>query len=328
MIHQGQSCTITSDVVVGGRTAFRQGENVVVQNVDPNPGAPEYRYVVYSNALGQYFQLREQDLTPMGAPAQPQVPYAPMPPVMPPVGPPGPGMAPPKKSRTGLIVGIVIGLVVLIAAVLVIVFVVIKPGSKDGGGDDATGAGPRETFEQFWDYVKAGKMDSAWELLADSAKQGLTYSDFKTTVPEDLPSITVVSAGQTGSSGWVRYKMTYMGQSMSTKAILVKQSGEWKIKDIGGTDTGDTTDTSDNTDSSSAGSKAAEKTCWANQRTVDGAIQSYNAMTEKYPSSLADMTMPSTQVLKKIPTCPSGGEYIYKTDTDPPFMSCTVHPAP
>ena len=79
-------------------------------------------------------------------------------------------------------------------------------------------------------------------------------------------------------------------------------------------------------------SNAQKRTCQANQRTVDGAIQSYQAgdVSSRYPDSLETMTEPGNQTLKKVPTCPSGKEYIWTTSpdgTDPPSISCTVHPA-
>ena len=78
--------------------------------------------------------------------------------------------------------------------------------------------------------------------------------------------------------------------------------------------------------------KAQVRTCQANQRTVDGAIQSYQAAdaNQSYPDSLARMTEAGVQTLKKVPTCPSGGKYIWTTSpdgTDPPYISCKVHPA-
>lgn len=47
-----------------------------------------------------------------------------------------------------------------------------------------------------------------------------------------------------------------------------------------------------------ARASAQRRTCQANQRTVDGAIQSYQADTDKYPTSLADMVAPATKCSK------------------------------
>lgn len=74
---------------------------------------------------------------------------------------------------------------------------------------------------------------------------------------------------------------------------------------------------------------AKERTCQANQRTIDGAIETYMAADpqERYPSSMQDMV--DAGVMKNIPTCPSGGKYIWKKSngSDPPTISCTVHPS-
>ncbi len=73
-----------------------------------------------------------------------------------------------------------------------------------------------------------------------------------------------------------------------------------------------------------ARASAQRRTCQANQRTVDGAIQSYQASFEEpvYPTSLAVMVGGTTAVLKKVPVCPSGTvSYIWVSAT-PPSISC------
>jgi type IV pilus assembly protein PilA len=69
---------------------------------------------------------------------------------------------------------------------------------------------------------------------------------------------------------------------------------------------------------------AQKRTCQANLRTVDGAIQSYQALfsNPQYPTDLDDMTEDGTKTLKEVPTCPSGtADYFYE-DGPPPFISC------
>jgi len=72
---------------------------------------------------------------------------------------------------------------------------------------------------------------------------------------------------------------------------------------------------------------AQTRTCQSNQRTVDGSVQSYQAAdsSQRYPRSLDDMTASTTQVLKRIPTCPAGGGYTFRTNVTPPILSCTSH---
>ena len=71
---------------------------------------------------------------------------------------------------------------------------------------------------------------------------------------------------------------------------------------------------------------AETRTCQANQRTVDGAVESYQAadVSQRYPSTWGQMTSGTNQVLKTQPKCPSGGAYTI-TGTTPPFLSCTLH---
>jgi hypothetical protein len=61
----GKRCRITHDVLIGGMLAFRAGESVIIDTVDPNPQRPENRFVVTSRILtGRRFQLRQEDLGP------------------------------------------------------------------------------------------------------------------------------------------------------------------------------------------------------------------------------------------------------------------------
>lgn len=52
-----------------------------------------------------------------------------------------------------------------------------------------------------------------------------------------------------------------------------------------------------------ARSSAQRRTCQANLRTMDGAIQTYNADQDDWPTSTGDL---SPEYVKEIPTCPSG----------------------
>lgn len=77
---------------------------------------------------------------------------------------------------------------------------------------------------------------------------------------------------------------------------------------------------------------AKKRTCQANQRTVDGAVQSYQANdpSQRYPESLEDMTRAGVKVLKSIPSCPVNGAYTWVSAPGntgkPPYISCTLHP--
>ena len=68
--------TISRDIPVPAGLAFRRGERVVVESITPNPYSPQHRYLVFSVALQQRFQLSDADLMPgtVGMPAAPQSP--------------------------------------------------------------------------------------------------------------------------------------------------------------------------------------------------------------------------------------------------------------
>jgi len=73
-----------------------------------------------------------------------------------------------------------------------------------------------------------------------------------------------------------------------------------------------------------ARASAQRRTCQANQRTVDGAIQSYQANTDdgSYPSDLADMVGGANSTLKKTPVCPSATNAYDWVGGTPPGISC------
>ncbi len=53
---------ISHDILVNGQVAFRRGEAVAIESVNPDPGRPEYKYVVTSITLNQKFRLSDQDI--------------------------------------------------------------------------------------------------------------------------------------------------------------------------------------------------------------------------------------------------------------------------
>jgi len=74
----------------------------------------------------------------------------------------------------------------------------------------------------------------------------------------------------------------------------------------------------------SARSNAQRRTCQLNLRTVDGAIQAYEAMFEDpvFPTGFDDMLRPETQTLRSIPTCPSSDKPYIWVEGSPPHISC------
>ena len=75
---------------------------------------------------------------------------------------------------------------------------------------------------------------------------------------------------------------------------------------------------------------AERRTCQANLRTVDGAIQSYesNSSNQDFPAGMSDLTNAATKTLKAEPTCPGGtGSKTYKwVPGTPPEISCPFVP--
>ena len=60
----GMTRTVSRDILVSGRPAFRKGEQVLVEKVEPHAQRPEYRYVVHSSLLDRRFLLSDADIAP------------------------------------------------------------------------------------------------------------------------------------------------------------------------------------------------------------------------------------------------------------------------
>ena len=74
----------------------------------------------------------------------------------------------------------------------------------------------------------------------------------------------------------------------------------------------------------SASASAKERTCEANLRTMDGAIQTYGADKQADPTSLADLV---PTYIKAVPTEPTGGTYSFNaavSGTSAAYASCSV----
>lgn len=95
-IQQGTTVTIASDIVANGVVTFARGEQVSIGQVSPNPQMPQYKYTVYSQKAGQWFQLRDEDIiapSPAGQPAGYTAPPSPP-------GTPGATTPPPMGVRS------------------------------------------------------------------------------------------------------------------------------------------------------------------------------------------------------------------------------------
>lgn len=308
-VRPGDYCLITRDVMVGDYAAFRKGETVRVDRVEPDPQMPDHKYVVYSTAMSRHFRISDNDLVVTKPRQSPQAPtYASAP------------YGPARKTSGGgsgwkIALGIAAGVVVIAVVVVVLVLVL-------GGGN---GSGPASALETYIRAVETGDTQTAYDMLTEDAREEMYIDspyDLTGGVAADIPGFKILDSGEQGNTGWVDYQLSSGYASVSTRAICVKEGNEWKIDSLYSSEI-----------QQSAGSNAAKRTCQANQRTVDGAVQSYQANDpdQRYPDSLEVMTMPDVKVLKSIPTCPVCGDYIWITAPgntgSPPYISCPVHPA-
>ena len=71
-----------------------------------------------------------------------------------------------------------------------------------------------------------------------------------------------------------------------------------------------------------ARTNAQKRTCQANLRTLDGAINTYYSDAEVYPNSIASMVATTYQVLKSTPDCPTTGSGYTFTAGSPPTVAC------
>ncbi len=73
----------------------------------------------------------------------------------------------------------------------------------------------------------------------------------------------------------------------------------------------------------SATANAKIKTCKANLRTMDGAIQTFiaSSATGAAPAALANLV---PTYMKAVPTCPDAGTYTYHADGTPPNVTCNI----
>ncbi len=65
---------------------------------------------------------------------------------------------------------------------------------------------------------------------------------------------------------------------------------------------------------------AQRRTCQANLRTLDGAVQTYNADQDGWPGSIADLV---PDYVKEAPQCPTDQQAYTFAAGDPPTITCT-----
>lgn len=72
----------------------------------------------------------------------------------------------------------------------------------------------------------------------------------------------------------------------------------------------------------SARSNAQRRTCQANLRTIDGAINTYNAQYDAYPPAGAVAGMMVPTLIKRTPSCPTTSSVYSLVAGTPPTVSC------
>jgi type IV pilus assembly protein PilA len=70
-----------------------------------------------------------------------------------------------------------------------------------------------------------------------------------------------------------------------------------------------------------AKANAQKRSCFANERTVDGAARSYEASEGSLPAAYT--TLSTNGYLKADPTCPAGGTYTWNATSGE--LSCSIH---
>jgi len=76
----------------------------------------------------------------------------------------------------------------------------------------------------------------------------------------------------------------------------------------------------------SSRANAQKRTCQANLRTIEGAVQTYYAENEEYPTSVEELV---PDFMKRNPTCPTSGKtYVLEPSSEPgepPTVSCPTN---
>jgi type IV pilus assembly protein PilA len=60
-----------------------------------------------------------------------------------------------------------------------------------------------------------------------------------------------------------------------------------------------------------AKANAERKSCWGNQRTLEGLIQAYNAEEGNFPAAVASLTAGAQPYLQTAPNCPDDDSFYY-----------------
>ena len=181
-------------IVEGDQIAFEAGEQVAIEDVQPNPQNPAFKYVVFSNKLQKRFQLSDNDIQPIQADKQSS------PPELPPSSQPvkqvvtqEPAYRPPSRLATfGWWKIAVIGVSVLVVIGVVVGFVVLKNANdnKTVSATSGTIVYCTQCGAEYKNYVKTVSVknkdkgnytvEKKTEGLCDSCNYGAVGLQYKT----------------------------------------------------------------------------------------------------------------------------------------------------
>ncbi|MCG2796426.1 MAG: zinc ribbon domain-containing protein [Actinomycetia bacterium] len=65
-INAGDTCKLKTEISIEGEVAFRKGEAVIVERIEPNPQRADYKYVVFSSSQQKRYQLSDTELSKQG----------------------------------------------------------------------------------------------------------------------------------------------------------------------------------------------------------------------------------------------------------------------
>jgi hypothetical protein len=206
LIPAGSFCTVRHDIMIGPDMAFMAGETVRVEGTSPNPGRPEYRYIITSSKMGQKFQLRDEDLLVKT--------NAPTPETMP------PGPVPPVKRKASVGKWIALGVAGLIAIAVAVVGISAAVNKIDKMNSEAakstTPARAEGTFQTV--YTKDGNSNfRSGTIHLGRGENILSYSVTGAT-SEGLPKLPV----------WAIYVMqngTSLDKDGGIPEVTMTQSG-------------------------------------------------------------------------------------------------------
>lgn len=237
-MNPGELCVIKHDVIVGGELAFKAGETVVLEKIEPNAQRPEYQFVVFSNSMQKMFQLSGNDVGPSVASVSepwgaPRAPYV----------PPRLSTKPAVEgSRWRRIVGVPHNRVLLITFIVVIAVIGVFVGVKVAKG----GPGPEAIARTFFDegvahdvpamiamldpetYAKNPSQKLRLESNFGSRNYGLGYTTalkYTTTVNGDTAKVVV-----TVNSNIIRDNLSPPNTMVTFSTLeMVKKNGKWLI---------------------------------------------------------------------------------------------------